>query len=104
MAPNSDAVYPDSMSDYNDNLESLDEQEEREYREDARYGMLSSTDDDLEGDAWAERFGVSYFEDRYDVDDIDDTELERLEAEFFDPHAVERGGYGTLEEIEDDQL
>lgn len=89
------------MIDYEDDLESLDEREEREHEEETRSGGLAATDDDLEGDSWAARFGTSYVEDRYDVDDIDDQELERLEEEFFDSDVGERSAYGNLEEMDD---
>jgi len=90
------------MIEYEDDLESLDEREEREYHEDSGYDGWSATDDDLEGDSWAERFGTSYVEDRYDVDDIDDEELERLEEEFFDAEEGQRSAYGDLEDINED--
>lgn len=89
------------MTEYEDDLESLAEQEEQEFEEGSRFGGWAETDDDLEGDTWAERFGTSYVEDRYDVDDIDDEELERLEQEFFDPSGGERGPYGNLEKSDD---
>ncbi len=80
-------------------LESLEERGERESG--AQDQMIARGDDDLEGDVWAERFGTSFVQNRYDVDDIDDDELERLEEEFFDAESGERTAFGDLEDLSD---
>jgi hypothetical protein len=90
------------MSDFDDELESLEEREERERRAGNGGDEWTSATDDLEGDAWAERFGVSYVEDRYDAEDIDDDELGRLEEEFFESEDGYRSEFGSMDELNDD--
>lgn len=91
------------MSDFEDELESIEEYAETEYEDDANADWDGSSDD-LEADQWSKRFGESYVEDYYDADELDDAELERLETEFFED-AGEVTEYGQLDELdpEDDR-
>lgn len=88
------------MTDFEDELESLDEQIE-EGDEDSRTPADDSFDD-LESDQWSERFGESYIEDPYDVDELDDQDLERMEEEFFEGGSGPRSRYGRLDELDDE--
>lgn len=88
------------MTDFEDDFESFEEQLEDEQDDFAPPGMESY--DDLESDQWSDRFGESYVEDPFDVEELDDQELERLEDEFFHGGSGPRSDYGQLDEIDDD--
>ncbi|TVR67518.1 MAG: hypothetical protein EA427_13455 [Spirochaetaceae bacterium] len=87
------------MTDFEDELESLEEQieESDDYRADENDSF-----DDLESDQWSDRFGESYIEDPYDADELDDQDLEQMEQEFFEGGSGPRSRYGRLDEIDDD--
>jgi len=92
------------MSDFEDELESIEEYADAEYDDDKQDtdGWEQSTDD-LESDQWSSRFGESYVDDYYDASELDDDELGRMESEFFDrSDDDETSPYGDLDEIDPD--
>lgn len=93
------------MSDFEDELESIEEYADAEYddNDDSADGWNQSMDD-LESDQWSKKFGDSYVEDYYDASELDDSELERLEDEFFnEAEDDEISPFGQLDELEPDE-
>lgn len=88
------------MTDFEDELESLEDQPDDDHDDLTPAGLQS--DDDLESDQWSSQFGESYVEDPFDADQVDDDELDRLENEFFEGKSGPRSRYGRLDEIDDD--
>lgn len=104
VASNTGEEYAWCMTDFDDELESLEEQldnQDEEYQDELFSGGLESYDD-LESDKWSERFGESYIADPYDAEELDDQELERLEEDFFHDDGVPPSRFGRLDEINDD--
>lgn len=87
------------MSDFDYDLESVEEQIDQEadiHEHDSDVTDWSDSMDDLESDEWSRQFGESYVEDYYDAGELDDDELSRLEQRFF--------GNGQEEPIADEDL
>ena len=91
------------MSDFDEELESIEEYADAEYEESDSTNEWNESMDDMESDQWSKKFGESYVEDYYDASELDDNELERLEDEFFhESDDDEIAPYGQLDELDSD--